>query len=253
MTHNTVAFYNDIAALYDKWVQHDQQRDKLIAFYSEQLAAIDDSYTMVYLGVATGRLALDFIKRSSKAFIGVDSSKAMLRLAKQRFQDANVMHNVTLIEQDFTCLELAQTKKVLMLPFRTLSHFITTQEQRKLFASLYCMMRTGERFIFDLDHFNEKSITKDSTLPRLLFHEETSGEVIISIYNFSLQEKCVDAKLYHGFMRRNDTTALDNLRAYTYKSSWISPSAIAALLKDVGFSTVLNDVDAAHQMWVVEK
>lgn len=76
------------------------------------------------LGCGSGRVALH-LAREGNTVVGVDSSPAMLELAKNRLaRNAKTASHVQFLLDDFTRLNLARTFPLILLPFNTFAHLL---------------------------------------------------------------------------------------------------------------------------------
>lgn len=243
-------FYNAFAHLYDHWVMHDAQNQSLLSFYINQINQCDASTTVVYLGVATGRLALEMLQATPHLMIGVDNARHMLRHAKQRFEEAGVSTRVHLMAQDFRALHLEEAHYLYIMPFRTLSHLLTPSAQRHFFQSLFLQMREGERFIFDMDVVHVSQLNADEPALGVHYFNASDGESIVSKFTYDVPAQSVDVTLYHGY---HNGQTLEQLSRYTYQNSWITPEQVAAMVTAIGFRIKHSDINATHQCWVIQK
>jgi ubiquinone/menaquinone biosynthesis C-methylase UbiE len=77
--------YDAFAAIYDEWAAHMTED---VPFYVE-LARVADG-PVVELGVGNGRVAIPVSRETGRTVIGIDSSPAMLGVARERAAAAGV-------------------------------------------------------------------------------------------------------------------------------------------------------------------
>jgi SAM-dependent methyltransferase len=81
------------------------------------------------LGCGSGRVALH-LAREGFEVVGVDSSPAMLDLAKARLtHQPRTAKRVELLLEDFTRLQMARVFPLILLPFNTFSHLLESPDQ----------------------------------------------------------------------------------------------------------------------------
>ncbi len=101
------------------------------------------------LGCGTGRL-LEPLARRGIEVVGVDSSPAMLALARQRLQEGNLSRHVELIEADARALHLDGRFRLAFVALNSFAHFTTRQDQRAVLAGLHQHLLSGGTLILDL-------------------------------------------------------------------------------------------------------
>jgi SAM-dependent methyltransferase len=142
-----VSAYDGFAPIYDAW-SADMTED--VEFYVELAAAADGP--VVELAVGTGRVAIPIAERTGKRVLGIDSSPAMLAVARERAAAAGV--NLELHESDMRELALEEPAALVICPFRSLLHLPTWQERRRVFERVAENLRPGgvfawNAFVFD--------------------------------------------------------------------------------------------------------
>ena len=116
--------YDSFAADYDVW-SSDMTED--VAWYVELAREAEEP--IVELAVGSGRVAIPIARETGKRVIGIDLSKAMLALARERAQGLPL----ELREGDMRDLELEEPVDLVICPFRSLLHLPTWQDQRRVF------------------------------------------------------------------------------------------------------------------------
>jgi len=243
-------FYNELAPYYDKWVSNDAQVTTLTHFYSEYLSTIDAQTSIIYLGIATGRIALEITKNSSSPIIGIDISKPMLHQCLQNFKNAHLDTRLTLLHQDIRSLHVTSIDNIFILPFRTMVHFISHEEKKALLSSIYNVMKKNETFIFDLDILDVTQAKENNNQPHLSYYDEASGEIFYNQFNFDFEKKRIDVTVYKA-IKVGDK--LENLTQHHYQSSWIDVEDMRAIIQEVGFTITHSSFENMHQIWIVQK
>src|SRR3954465_13298758 len=91
--------------------------------------ARDADGPLVELAVGTGRVAIPVAQATGKRVVGIDSSPAMLALARLRAADAGV--ELDLREGDIRELDLAEPAALIYCPGRSLLHLPSWSDRRR--------------------------------------------------------------------------------------------------------------------------
>jgi SAM-dependent methyltransferase len=108
---------------------------------------------LVELAIGNGRVAIPVARATGRVVIGIDSSLAMLALARGAAVRAGV--EVDLREGDMRDLELDEPAGLIYCPFRALLHLPTWADRRRTFERVAASLRTGGKFAwnaFAFDH-----------------------------------------------------------------------------------------------------
>lgn len=122
-----------------------------IPFYVELAREADGP--LVELAVGNGRVAIPVARETGRCVIGIDSSPAMLELARAGSAAAGVQ--LDLREGDMRDLELEEPAALIYCPYRALLHLPTWTDRRRTFERVAASLRPGGRFawnVFALDH-----------------------------------------------------------------------------------------------------
>ncbi len=134
--------YDPFAPIYDEWSAHMVED---VEFYV-QLAAEADG-PVVELAVGSGRVAIPVAERTGKTVIGIDSSPAMLEVARARAAAAAV--DLALRLGDMRDLSLEEPAALIMCPFRALLHLPMWHDRRRVFERVATSLRPGGRFAWN--------------------------------------------------------------------------------------------------------
>jgi len=137
--------YDAFAADYDEW-SADMTDD--VAWYVELARAAREP--IVELGVGTGRVAIPIARETGKRVLGIDSSRAMLAVARERAGDLPV----ELREGDMRDLALEEPVELVICPFRALLHLPTWHDRRRVFERVATALRPGGRFAWNAFAFS---------------------------------------------------------------------------------------------------
>jgi SAM-dependent methyltransferase len=141
-----VSAYDGFAAVYDAWSAHmTEDVDFYLDFYLERAAEADGP--VVELGVGTGRVAIPIAERTGKRLVGIDSSSAMLAVARERGAAADV--DLDLREEDMRDFALEEPAALVISPFRSLLFLPTWHDRRHVFERVAGSLRPGGRFAWN--------------------------------------------------------------------------------------------------------
>jgi len=131
-----------MAPFYDAW-SADMTED--VDFYVELAREADGP--VVELAVGTGRVAIPVAERTGKRVIGIDSSPAMLDVARERSAAAGV--DLELCLDDMRDLSLEEPAALVICPGRSLLHLPTWYDRRQVFERVAANLRPGGRFAWN--------------------------------------------------------------------------------------------------------
>jgi SAM-dependent methyltransferase len=143
-----VSGYDAFAPFYDVW-SADMTDD--VDFYVSLAAEADGP--IVELAVGTGRVAIPVAERTGKRVLGIDSSPAMLAVARERAAAAD--GDLELRDGDMRDLELDEPAALVYCPARSLLHLPTWADRRRVFERVAAALGPGGRFAwnsFVFDH-----------------------------------------------------------------------------------------------------
>jgi ubiquinone/menaquinone biosynthesis C-methylase UbiE len=136
------------AAHYDEWSAHMTED---VAFYVGLAREADGP--IVELAVGNGRVAIPVAQATGARVIGVDTSPAMLELARKGAAAAGVELDLRL--GDMSELALDEPAALVYCPFRALLHVPTWEARRRTFERVASSLLPGGRFAwnaFVFDH-----------------------------------------------------------------------------------------------------
>jgi SAM-dependent methyltransferase len=140
--------YEGFAPIYDEWASG--MTDD-VDFYVEVASEADGP--VIELAVGTGRISIPIGLRTGRAVVGIDSSPAMLEIARENAADAGV--EIDLREGDMRDLDLVEASDLVICPYRALLHLPTWSDRRRVFERVARALRPGGRFAwnaFVFDH-----------------------------------------------------------------------------------------------------
>jgi SAM-dependent methyltransferase len=139
-----VTLYDRIASIYDPWSRSVTED---VDFYVEQALAAGGP--VVELAVGTGRIAVP-IALAGVEVIGVDSSPAMLEVARAAADELGVSERVDLRVGDLREPPVLERVPLVICPFRSLLHMETEHEKLRALRAARKLLEPGGSFVFDV-------------------------------------------------------------------------------------------------------
>lgn len=138
--------YDSIAPFYD--IEHAQFGEDLDMYrnFAELCGG-----KILELACGSGRLLLP-LAREGYTLTGVDTSAAMLELARQALEEAGVSARCQLVQQDMCLLDLPEKYRLAMIALGSFGHIITRARQQQALAAIRRHLSTGATFILDLSN-----------------------------------------------------------------------------------------------------
>lgn len=134
--------YDAFAPIYEEWSAHMTED---VPFYVE--LARETEGPLVELAVGSGRVAIPVARETGRPVLGIDSSPAMLALARERAEAAGV--ELDLREGDMRDLELEEPAGLVYCPYRALLHLPGWKDKRQVFERVARSLRPGGRFAWN--------------------------------------------------------------------------------------------------------
>ena len=144
MNRTSVALYDAIAGFYDPWSRSVTED---VGFYVDEALASEGP--VVELAVGTGRIAVP-IARAGIDVIGVDTSPAMLAVARAAADQAGISSRVDLRLGDLREPPVTERVPLVICPFRSLLHMETEEEKLRALRAARSLLELDGRFVFDV-------------------------------------------------------------------------------------------------------
>jgi SAM-dependent methyltransferase len=223
--------YDTWAPVYDDWAS-DMTKD--VAFYVD--LAREAAEPIVELAVGSGRVAIPIARETGKCVIGIDSSPAMLALARERSEGLPL----ELRDGDMRDFELDEPVELIICPFRALLHLPTWRDKRRAFERVAAGLRPGGRFAFNAFAFSHTIAARLDGLT-----QEQHG--VVHTLRYAHADNRVD-------IERDDGATISLW--WATKSEWEGLIEVAGLEVEAlcgGFQHEPFDDDSAEFVWVARK
>jgi SAM-dependent methyltransferase len=135
-----VSEYDSWAPDYDAWSAHMTED---VPHYVSLAREADGP--IVELMVGSGRVAIEVVRETGKPLLGIDSSPAMLEVARERAAGLPLELRLGDVRE----LELEEPAALIYVPFRSLLHLHGWHEKRQVFERVARSLRPGGRFAFN--------------------------------------------------------------------------------------------------------
>jgi SAM-dependent methyltransferase len=103
------------------------------------------------LACGSGRVLLPLAQEGHE-ITGVDTSSAMLAIARQQLEEAGVAAHCTLVQQNIISLHLEQKFRLAFIALGSFAHVITRKEQVMALKMIHAHMSPGATFIIDISN-----------------------------------------------------------------------------------------------------
>jgi ubiquinone/menaquinone biosynthesis C-methylase UbiE len=144
-----VSWDEGFAHRYDEWSAHMTED---VPFYVGLAREADGP--VVELAVGNGRVAVPVARATEKRVVGIDSSPAMLELARRGADEAGV--ELDLRQGDMRDLALDEPAALVYCPFRALLHLPTWADRRRTFERVAEALQPGGRFAWNAFAFDHR-------------------------------------------------------------------------------------------------
>jgi SAM-dependent methyltransferase len=152
--------YDLIAPFYDLEHAHFREDLDMYGNYAELCGG-----KILELACGSGRALLPLCQGGYE-LTGVDTSAAMLAIARQRLQDEGLMSHCQLVQQDMCTLHLEQKFRLAFIALGSFAHIITRKEQQQALGAIRAHLSPGGAFIIDISNADAR------------YMEELSGQVL---------------------------------------------------------------------------
>ncbi|MDH4346163.1 MAG: class I SAM-dependent methyltransferase [Thermoleophilia bacterium] len=165
---------------YDEWAAGMTED---VPFYVELAREADGP--LVELAVGSGRVAIAVARETGRCVIGIDTSPAMLELARAAAAEAGVELDLRL--GDMRELSLEEPAALITCPFRALLHLPTWADRRRTFERVAASLRPGGRFAWNAFAFDHHIASRldgqhhDEPVPHTLRYAVADNRIDITL------------------------------------------------------------------------
>jgi SAM-dependent methyltransferase len=142
-----MSLYDAWAPVYDAW-SADMTED--VPHYVGLAREADGP--IVELMVGSGRVAIEVVRATGKPVLGIDSSPAMLAIARERAAGLPLELRLGDVRE----LELDEPAALIYVPYRSLLHLHGWREKRGVLERVAASLRPGGRFAFNAFVFSHR-------------------------------------------------------------------------------------------------
>lgn len=134
-----------------------------IPFYVDNSLVV--SGPVLELGCGTGRVTFP-IARAGVEVVGLDSSPAMLDVARQKIKGiGSESKNVTLVDGDMRDFSFGRTFPLVIIPFRGFLSLLTVEDQTRTLLNVKRHLASGARFIFNIFVPDNEMLVQEGDIP----------------------------------------------------------------------------------------
>lgn len=243
--------YENIAALYDKWLSTDPAYLGSGPFYVSALSQMK-SGKYLELAVGTGRISLEAIRHAPISMTGIDISEQMLSVCKERYDALSEKQGtLSLCKGDVTQLAYHEEFEGAIMPYHTIVHMLTEEAAGSLFAGVYSALKRGGWFLMDDFSLNLENIPWWANTDKPIIEYQDSEITISDHFQCDYETNLMNVKAYV-----NDKLFED------FQIHWRKPDEIETLAKQAGFVvlSLMGDFDCSawtkqspEQIWLFRK
>ena len=136
--------YDQWADIYDSVYSYVRED---IPFYVDE--ALKAGGPVLELGCGTGRVAIP-IAQAGVNVVGLESSEAMLDVARRKSQELSGAGRLTLVQADMRDFSLERTFDLAIIPFRGFLSLLTVEDQGKTLLNVQRHLTPGGTLIFNV-------------------------------------------------------------------------------------------------------
>ncbi|MEQ1760798.1 MAG: methyltransferase domain-containing protein [Vicinamibacterales bacterium] len=252
--------YERFADIYRIWSATAASARANLEFYVEAYLAARGP--VVELGVGDGRIAVEAAVRGRR-MTGVDLSPAMLRLCRERGEEAGVLDRLTLLEADFRTFTLPEPAALIALPYHSLGHLLSVEDKLAALRHIHAQLGAGGYFVFDDFLMTPERLDRMRRVELRAEYTSADGHDRL-LWVTSLVDAA--ARLMRVVTWEDDLDAAGTLRRRRYRKlslSWLEPEQTRQLLADAGFTvdacfgdfnrTPFDATSALEQIWIARK
>jgi SAM-dependent methyltransferase len=254
-----------MASIYDAWADvydsvYSYVRDDIPFYVDEAIAA---GGPVLELGCGTGRVTIP-IATAGVDITGVDSSPAMLDIARRKADVSPQGKRPQLVEGDMRALDLGRQFQLVIIPFRGFLALMTVEDQMSALSSISSHLAPGGRLVFDVFVPDLDMLVQEGDTPyhlRDVVDAETGRRLVLwhqSAYDNHAQ--VIDARIIVEELDEAGTVAKRYYRDFQlrYAHRWELHHLLTASGYTVDdlygdFERTPFDEDGADMVWVASR
>lgn len=219
--------YDGISDFYELWCTGDENYYPSLDFYSEYLSAYKGPF--LELGIGTGRIALEVLRKFNKEITGVDISNNMLMECNRRYKELKIQMPeaglLKLVRENIKDIQFKEEFEVVYLPFRTIGHIMNDEELALVFRRVYDALMWGGRFVFDHYVFQQDWAEAHNEIGIPMFLDENNNISIVDLYEYDFDKEMMKCSIF-----------LNGIVVQKFDFRWIHPEAIRKVAVAAGFT-----------------
>jgi SAM-dependent methyltransferase len=147
--------------------------------------ALETEGPLVELAVGNGRVAIPVAQATGRTVVGIDTSPAMLELARAAAAEAGV--DLDLREGDMRDFEPDEPAALVYCPFRALLHLPTWADRRRTFERVAAGLRPGGRFAWNAFAFDHRAAVRydgqhrDEPVPHTVHYDVADNRIDLEL------------------------------------------------------------------------
>ncbi|MDA0770257.1 MAG: class I SAM-dependent methyltransferase [Chloroflexi bacterium] len=208
--------YDSWAAIYDSVYSYVRED---IPFYIDEAEAAQGP--VLELGCGTGRVTIP-IANTGLPIVGLDFSKAMLDVAREKAKALGGLDNMTLVHGGMADFSIDDKFGLVIIPFRGFLSLLSVEEEIKTLANIKKHLTPGGKLVFNIFLPDIHMMAQDSDVPyhfrdvvdpdtgtRYVLWNQTSYDNYSQVMNIRTTVEQTDGdaivvrKLYRDFQLRN--------------------------------------------------
>jgi SAM-dependent methyltransferase len=254
------AQYDRFADIYRTWTDTAASTSANLVFYRDTYVAAEGP--VVELGVGDGRIAVEAALRGCR-LVGVDASRAMLALCRERAETAGVADRLRLLEADFRGFQLDEPGRLVALPYHSLGHLTTLEEKRRALVHIRGQLRPGGRFVFDDFLMTDELMTHMRQVQLRAAYRSAEGAERL-LWVTSLVDEASQRITVVTWEDALDADGhLDQRQYRRLELSWLTSDQAGELLRETGFEveacwgdfarTPFDEATSSEQVWMARR
>lgn len=183
----------------------------------------------------------------------MEHSDEMLAICKNKIIENKLEAYFGLVLQDFRYFSLKRKAKFIILPFKTIGHFLSFYDKKQVLKNIYNNLDKNGTFV--LDHYILDRVWAETHQDILIEMYRDEKMAIYDKYHFDFNQSILNCAIFQeklGVIKKQTD----------FDYSWIAPKQMEALFHAVGFQVInvygdfnFNALDCSseQQIWVVKK